>query len=42
MNQLTQEWIDKAESDFRTATREIQLESDYPSDLLRFSRSIII
>ncbi len=28
MNQLTQEWIDKAESDFRTATREIQVTQD--------------
>lgn len=25
MNQLTQEWVDKAESDFRTATREVQV-----------------
>jgi hypothetical protein len=25
MNQLAQEWVDKAESDFRTATREIQV-----------------
>jgi HEPN domain-containing protein len=28
MNQLTQEWVDKAESDFRTATREIQVTQD--------------
>jgi HEPN domain-containing protein len=28
MNPLIQEWIDKAESDFRTATREIQVTQD--------------
>jgi HEPN domain-containing protein len=28
MNPLTQEWIDKAEGDFRTATREIQVTQD--------------
>jgi HEPN domain-containing protein len=28
MNPLTQEWVDKAESDFRTATREIQVTQD--------------
>lgn len=28
MNQLTQEWVDKAESDFRTAKREIQVTQD--------------
>lgn len=28
MNPLTQEWIDKAESDFRTATRELQVTQD--------------
>jgi HEPN domain-containing protein len=28
MNPLTQEWINKAEGDFRTATREIQVTQD--------------
>lgn len=28
MNPLTQEWIDKAEGDFRTATREIKVTQD--------------
>jgi hypothetical protein len=28
MNQLAQEWVDKAESDFRTAAREIQVTQD--------------
>jgi HEPN domain-containing protein len=28
MNQLAQEWVDKAESDFRTATRESQVTQD--------------
>ncbi len=28
MNLLTQEWVNKAESDFRIATREIQVTQD--------------
>jgi HEPN domain-containing protein len=36
MNQLTQEWIDKAESDFRTATREIQVTKDPSYDAVCF------